>query len=89
MIDKDRTVLIYNMYDLGLKFYVVDGDWSRFEGVYINEFSNDKDRQNLQSEFCDLMYDRESGEDHFTALDKFPVEAVREGASVVITGFLP
>lgn len=84
-----QTVLIYNMYDLGLKFYVVDGDWSRFEGVYINEFSKDKSCQKLQSEFYDLLYDRESGEDHFKALDRFPVEAVKNGAIVVIAGFLP
>jgi len=84
-----KTVLIFNMYDMGLKFYVLDGDQSRFEGCYINEYSNDKDRQRLLADFCDFMYDRESGDDHYEALDKFPVDAVKNGAIVVIAGFLP
>lgn len=88
-----KTVLIYDQLDSSLKFFVLDGDYSHLNGVYINQYIEDKKAQKAaeakQDELNDLMYVPETGEFKHTALDEFPTQAVREGAIVIVAGFLP
>ena len=85
-----KSVLIYNMFDYGLKYYVVDGDWSRFEDIYVNQATRDKAVEALQMELSGLMWDEENeGKDRYTPEDKFPIQAVKDDAIVVTCGFIP
>ncbi len=43
--------------ELEPEFYIVDGDWSRFEGVYINTFPD----ESVEAEFAQLSYDEDTG----------------------------
>jgi len=78
---KIKTAVIYNEVE-ELKYLVVDGDWTRFQGIYINS-SEDTD------ELSELIYD-EYGRYRveFTDLQGFAA-AIRDGALVVQCGFLP
>jgi len=84
-----NTVIIYETFTDPIKFLVVGGDATRFDGMYINSVDND---EALQDEFCNLLYDELSGEPTTllkNARDKFPVEEVKAGAKVIVAGFLP
>lgn len=56
--------------------------------LYINTYTDDADEKAKLAELCTLMYDDE-GNCKQTLLDVFPCEAARQGAPVVICGFLP
>ncbi len=88
-----KTVLIYDQLDSSLKFFVLDGDYSHLNGVYINQYVEDEKAQKAtdtkQDELTDLIYVPETGEFKHSALDEFPTQAVREGATVIVAGFLP
>ncbi len=84
-----KTVIIYNTGIDPLKFIVAEGDLSRFDGMMINAYGND---EALQDELVGLMYDPVSGENTAlldSAVDVFPVQAVKDGAIVIVAGFLP
>lgn len=84
-----RTVVIYETFTDPIIFLVIEGDVTRFDGLYINAVDND---EALQDEFCNLLYDELSGEETTllkNAREKFPVEEVLLGASVIVAGFLP
>lgn len=79
-----KTALIYNDTE-ELLYAVVDGDWSEFQGVYINDSLQDP-------EVCDelnarLFYDDGKPRIKFCHIDEF-AQAIREGATVVEVGFL-
>lgn len=84
-----KTVIIYEQFIDPIVFIVVDGDYTRLDGVMVN--SVDSDRV-LQDELCDMLYDPVSGDPtelYKNALKKFPTEEVKNGAAVIVAGFLP
>ena len=82
-----RTVLIFDQCGAeALEFYVLDGDYRHLAGVYVNSCEGN---QKKQDELSDLLYDPDTGEKRKKARHKFPVKAVRAGASVVVCGFIP
>lgn len=82
-----KTVIIYNQFTELLSFIVLEGDHERLDGVVINSCEV---YQHLQDELYALLYN-EQGE--FTqaasTFDKFPTEEVKNGAKVIVCGFLP
>lgn len=79
-----KTVLIYDQCgESELMFAVVNGDWSKFNNVYVNSMSN------LSTELCDMLFPDGGEELYINLQDNFPIDAVRSGANVVIIGFLP
>jgi hypothetical protein len=48
-----RTLIIYNDLEAGLRFLIVDGDYSRFNGVLVNAVQG----TGFEKEFCDWMWD--------------------------------
>jgi hypothetical protein len=88
-----KTVVIWDMMGQEpIQYFVVTGDWSRFNHLYINTYTDKtpKGRQ-LESLLKDLqsfMYD-ESGNMLQTLLSDFPIEEVKDGAQVIVCGFLP
>lgn len=81
-----KTVMIYDQLDAALKFLVLDGDYKHLDGIYINASNQD---EKLQDELSNLLYDPKDGQDRVTLLTEFPMQAVRDGADVIVTGFLP
>lgn len=82
--DKMKTVLIYDQFGQEpIKFAVLDGDYSRFNGAYVNSCDGNGD------ELGDLLYPDDTGVCAVEFVDAFPVDAVKEGAIVVVCGFLP
>lgn len=85
-----KTIVIWNQFDYGVQYFVLDGDYSRFEGVFIGSTEN----QELQEELIKLLYTEdgvETGKIEF--LKKFPTDLFykeRLGTVIVIEcGYLP
>ena len=79
-----KSALIYNDTE-ELRYSVVDGDWSEFQGVYINDTTQDSDA-------CDklnaMLFDPDGTvRIEFCHIDEF-AQAIRQGAVAVEVGFL-
>jgi hypothetical protein len=89
-----KTIVIYDQLDAHLNFFVVEGDYSRLDGVYINHVVEgtkkaQKANEKLQDELEKLVYG-DSGEIILPHTSSFPVDVLkREDSIVIITGFLP
>lgn len=84
-----KTVIIYETFIDELKFIVADGDLSRFNKVLVNSVDTP---ENLQEEFVDILYDPKTGDPTEllkSAVEDFPVEEVKNGAIVIVAGFIP
>lgn len=80
-----KTVVIWDTLDAYLQFFITDKDVEKFHNKYLNDsMLSSADEQELSK----LVYE-ENGDFAVTMLDEFPVKAVREGASVIISGVLP
>ncbi|ARK86085.1 hypothetical protein [Burkholderia pseudomallei] len=82
----EKTVVIWDECGQSpISFCVLDGDYSELDGIYINnahQEAEDQDRLN------DLIYGEE-GQMKNEMLDSFPIDAVKDGAIVIVAGFLP
>lgn len=89
-----KTILIYDQLDAGLKFFVIEGDYSRLNNVYINGIIEgtkkaQKANEKLQDELEKLIYGG-GGEILLPHTSDFPVDVLkREDAIVIKAGFLP
>jgi hypothetical protein len=78
-----RTVFIYN--ETTIQFFVVDGDYSHLNNVYINYIgSEDFQNQLIKILFTENEFDH-TYKVHF--LDDFPVEEVINGAKIIKCGY--
>jgi hypothetical protein len=57
-----RTLIIYTNTDTQPEYLVVDGDYSRFNGVMVNSING----TGYEDEFIEWMYDNETGERKLT-----------------------
>lgn len=81
-----KTVLIYDQCgQAAIEFYVVDGDLTHLEGVFIN---SSEGKRKLQNELSNLMYDKK-GQPKLKPCKRFPYKTVKAGAPVIVCGFLP
>ena len=82
-----KTLMIFDQCGQApIKFYVLNGDYSHLDGIYVNHSQQD---QKLVEELANLLYDAETGEELLESLDHFPYGAVsREHAKVIVAGFL-
>ena len=89
-----KTVLIFDQCGQEpIKFVVLDGDYERFSGVYINAVVEGTKKQRelgdkLQEELGEVLYGTDS-KFKISVSEEFPCDAVKEGALVVVCGFLP
>lgn len=81
-----KTVIIWDELNAAVTFFVVDGDHTALNNVYIN--STDATNEQLDG-LNALIYKDDDGEFKHEALDEFPKQAVIEGANVIVAGFLP
>lgn len=80
-----KTVVIWDSVQADIQFFVTDRDVARFNGKYVNSSDLSDEDSNAISM---LMYD-ENGKQVAEVTSEFPVQAVLDGASVIVTGFLP
>lgn len=84
-----KTVIIWDqLMEEPLSFIVLDGDYSKFDRIYINASAETSEEQTLIDELCDFMYTKNGERKHETTVN-FPVAAVAAGAKVIVAGFLP
>lgn len=80
-----KTVVIWDTLEGEIKFFVVNGDFSHLDGVYINSMENELGQDELNKI---LDYDS-NGNPKVTMLEHFPKEDVINGANVIVAGFFP
>lgn len=81
-----KTLIIYIDFENSLEFLIVDGDYSRFNGVMVN-FVNGT---GFEDEFCDWMFDRETGRrNHIGWSTDASIIENKEWDKVAICTFLP
>lgn len=78
-----KTVVIWDSCDGDICFFVTDKDVSHLDNKYVN--SNTTEQEG--TEISLLMYDSD-GNKVIKTTKEFPVQEVRDGASVVVTGFV-
>lgn len=78
-----QTVLIFDQCgEAPLKFYLVEGDYTRLHGVYINSTENTQEQIDELNELID-------DPSLLKTFTKFPRKAVVNGAAVITCGFYP
>jgi len=84
-----ETVFIWDTIGMeSIQFFVMDGDYSHLNDVYINAVGNPEDMTD-QEELHNLVYNENGYTKPDLMLDNFPCEAVANGAIVIVCGFLP
>jgi hypothetical protein len=87
-----KTAVIYNTIEK-IWYGVEEGDWTKFQDVYINQVSETGQQEELQKELNDLLYGGEGDNEGKLQLNTVDLkefaEAIRAGALVVECGFLP
>lgn len=75
-----KTVFIYELIPEELKFFVVDGNYSELNNVYINEVRQDEVKTQI---LHDLIYDDE-GNVLVEYSNDFPIDIVKNEDCIVI-----
>lgn len=83
-----KTVIIFQTADMGIAFFVVEGNKNVLDSVYLNEWSESPFYKNWQMELEELIYTEDHTYRHVEYCG-FPSHAVREGAIVIVCGELP
>jgi hypothetical protein len=90
-----KTIFIFDQCDAGIKFFVLDGDFSHLDKVYINSCGLDEwtdeqhgELETKMEELTQLLY-WPDGNFKFLTFSEFPVQDVLDGAKVIVAGFLP
>lgn len=73
-----KTVMIFDNEE-GIDFLVLEGDFSQLNGQYLNAEGDEL--------LAELMYDNVTGEPKVKFLKEFPLQAVLDGAKVIVCGF--
>ena len=84
-----KTIFIYDQCGVvPVSFFVIEGDYSHLDKVYINNFNHDPV---LTNELCTLIYGEDGIDQCVDFLDKFPTDILTtcQEISVVVVGFIP
>lgn len=79
-----KTLLIYNQIEGDLKFAMLNGDYTRFNGIVINGIEDNP----YELEFCDYIYD-EIGNFKIEMSDDTSLLKSKEWDDVAIVTWLP
>jgi len=78
-----KTIVIYDqLMENPISFFILDGDYTHLDRVYINSDKKEK----KQAELTAIIYD-ENGKEKVAFLDKFP--RLENTYKVIVAGFLP
>ena len=92
----EKTVIIWDECCADVVFFLVDGDHSHLNRVYINTYYDEAVEVSISKqafearmdELNNLIY-QEDGTYNHAELSEFPTNAVLKGARVIVAGFLP
>lgn len=81
-----KTAIIYDQFgEKDIEFYVIEGDYSRLDKVYINSYEGDED---LQGELYHLMFNEEGDQILKKASKEEFCKAISKGAKLIVCGFI-
>jgi hypothetical protein len=80
-----RTLIIYNDIENPLPYIIVDGDYSRFNGVVVNAVQGN----GFEKEFCDWMWDEGGVEKHNSWSKDVSIIESKQFDKVAVCTFLP
>ncbi len=81
----ERTILVFNEFSEGIKFICLTGDYSKLDGVYINEYVEDDYVLHLQDQLSDIQ-----SRGCLDARESFPEDFYIPGTTkVIVCGFIP
>jgi len=82
-----KTLVIFNDIESPLQFLIVDGDYSRFNGVIVNAVNG----TGFEEEFCEWMFDKETAERNHLGKWSEDISVIesKDWDKVAITTFLP
>lgn len=80
-----KTVVIWDSVNEEVRFFIVDRDLTHLHRKYANSTETTEAED---SEITSLVYSTD-GKMNVEFIPEFPVEAVRDGAKVIVTGYLP
>lgn len=80
-----KTLIIYNDIISPVRFLIVEGDYSRFNGVIVNSL----DGNGFEQEFCDWMFNSETGDFNHELSEDINLVKNKDWDEVAICNFLP
>lgn len=83
-----KTIVIWDEYDAEIKFFVLEGNYSHLDNVYINGLHSSERKQ---IELYNLVYDEDTDLPKIAMSKEFPIEhcAKRELLCVIVAGLVP
>lgn len=83
-----KTIVIWDECEANIKFFVLEGNYSHLNGVYINSVLS---KEKHQDELSKLVYCQDTGEIKLPILKEFPIKllAQREMFCIVVAGCVP
>ena len=81
-----RTLVIWDSMDNEIKFFVLDGDQTKYDGVYIQSRVDGSDAK-LQKGLAALVYTKK-GTHKVSMVDKFP-RPLLSSTAVITAGIIP
>jgi len=95
-VSLEKTVIIWDELNADVVFFLVDGDHSHLNRVYINTYYDDAEAATISKQAFEARMDelnkliyQEDGTYNHAELSEFPTDAVLKGARVIVAGFLP
>ena len=84
-----KTIVIWDCCgEESIRFFIVNGNYSYLDRLYINTYYDDEEGQKLLDELNNLVFN-EDGSYKVEMLETFPSHEVTGGAAVIVAGFLP
>ena len=81
-----KTIMIYDNMEGDLKFLVLKGDHTIFNGFYVNVSGNEEE---LETKFLDLTSTGAPDFRTLRMLKDFPIHEVDADTAVIVCGFTP
>ena len=80
-----KTLIIYTDIESPLRYLIVDGDFSRFNGVMVNSINGN----GYEDEFCEWMWESETGNDNYDWSNDITLIENKNWDRVAIVTFIP
>ena len=80
-----RTAVIFTDETLKVKFYILDGDYTKYDNIIINTNENEE----LEDELSNLLYDRETGRELQEEISKEDfIQAMLDEVELITIGLM-
>lgn len=80
-----KTIIIYNPVVEPLKYLIVDGDYSRFNGILVNSCRG----TGFEDEFTEWFFDQETGDENFETTTDISLLENKQWDKIAVVTYLP